>query len=132
VSESTAHNVFEYWQRLLQQASPPSLLEQVKKSLEATAEIRTKLTEHELLVDSSEQSIERPVEYQIQQKYDSGKQKKHTMKNQFVVLPELGEIVDVVVGKTGATSDIQIWREYQRRFDPQQLFVGDKAYVGEP
>ena len=31
VSESTAHNCFNHWQRIFQDALPPSLLEQVKK-----------------------------------------------------------------------------------------------------
>ncbi len=32
VSESTAHNLFNYWQKLFQEELPASLLEQVKKS----------------------------------------------------------------------------------------------------
>jgi hypothetical protein len=34
VSESTAHNLFNYWQKLFQENLPPSLLEQAKKSPE--------------------------------------------------------------------------------------------------
>ena len=34
VSESTAHNLFNYWQNIFQEELPPSLLEQVKKSPE--------------------------------------------------------------------------------------------------
>ncbi len=41
-----------------------------------------------MIVDSSEQVIERPSSYQDQKQYYSGKQKKHTLKNQFVVLPK--------------------------------------------
>ena len=37
-----------------------------------------RLTEFELLVDSTEQSGERPGEYQEQKKFFSGKKKKHT------------------------------------------------------
>lgn len=69
------------------------------------------LTEFELIVDSYEQSIQRPKDYEQQKKYYSGKQKRHTLKNQVVVMPSGKEIVDVVVGKTGATVDIKIWRE---------------------
>jgi DDE superfamily endonuclease len=39
--------------------------------------------------------------------------------------------VDVVVGKPGLMSDIKICRQTLNRFDFQQLFCGDKAYVGE-
>lgn len=47
-------------------------------------------------------------------------------------MPSGQEIVDVVVGKAGATSDIKIWREQRTEFGGDQKFQGDKAYVGEP
>jgi hypothetical protein len=65
------------------------------------------LSEFELIVDSYEQPRERPRDYKEQKKYYSGKRKKHTLKNQIVVMPNGKEIVDVVVGETGATADIQ-------------------------
>ena len=46
-------------------------------------------------------------------------------------MPSAKEIVDVVVGKPGATSDINIWRERYKEFSEEQKFQGDKAYVGE-
>ena len=77
VSESTAHNVFTYWQQILQQGLPPSLLEPVKKFPEEFENIREELSSYELLVDSSEQPIERSLDYEKQKKYYSGKQKRH-------------------------------------------------------
>ena len=65
------------------------------------------MSEFELIVDSYEQPRERPRDYKEQKKYYSGKRKKHTLKNQIVVMPNGKEIVDVVVGETGATADIQ-------------------------
>jgi len=131
VSESTAHNLFNYWQKLFQENLPPSLLEQAKKSPEEMETILETLTDYELIVDSAEQAIERPLDYQTQKEYYSGKQKRHTFKNQFIVLPKGIDIVDVVVGKPGPTSDIKICRQTLNRFDSQQVFCGDKAYVGE-
>ena len=131
VSESTAHNLFNYWQKLFQENLPPSLLEQVKKSPEEMETILNTLTDCELIVDSAEQVIERPLDYQAQKKYYSGKQKRHTFKNQFIVLPKGREIVDVVVGKPGLMSDIKICRQTLNKFNSQQVFCGDKAYVGE-
>lgn len=61
-----------------------------------------------------------------------GLQKRHTYKNQLIVMPNGKEIVDVVVGKPGATSDINIWRERRTQLSDSQKFQGDKAYVGEP
>ncbi|WLT39141.1 transposase family protein [Synechocystis sp. B12] len=75
VSESTAHNIFTYWQQLFGDELPPSLLEQVKKSLKELEEVREKLTESELIVDSSEQEIERPLDYDSQKENYSGKRK---------------------------------------------------------
>ncbi len=46
-------------------------------------------------------------------------------------MPSGKEIVDVVVGKPGATSDLTIWRESQKELSEIQEFQGDKAYVGE-
>lgn len=86
----------------------------------------------ELVVDSYEQPIPRPQSNEKQKKCYSGKQKRHTLKNQVVVMPSGREIIDVVVGKTGATADITIWRERESELSRAQFFQGDKAYVGEP
>jgi hypothetical protein len=67
----------------------------------------------ELIVDSCEQPIQRPQEYEEQKKFYSGKKKNHTFKNQFIVTPNGREIVDIIVGKPGPTSDINIWRASQ-------------------
>jgi hypothetical protein len=89
------------------------------------------LTEYELIIDSTEQTIERPIGQQEQEKFFSGKQKSHTRKNQFIVLPKGKDIVDVQAGAPGPTSDINQFRERQEKFDSRQKFKGDKAYVGE-
>ena len=83
------------------------------------------LTDFELIVDSCEQTRERPGEYEEQKKYYSGKKKHHTMKTQMIVLPNGDDIVDVVAGKPGPKSDISLFR------DPRQRFNGDKGYEGE-
>jgi hypothetical protein len=63
VSESTAHNLFNYWQTLLREGLPASLLEQVKKSQENELEVIEQLQQYELIVDSEEQCRERPSDY---------------------------------------------------------------------
>lgn len=131
ISESTAHNIFTYWQKVFEKDLPPSLLEQVKKFQEEEEIIREQLTNYQLIVDSAEQFIERPSDYQEQKNYYSGKQKRHTLKSQFIVLPKAEDIVDVVIGQPGPTSDIKICRQTLKKFNSQQLFSGDKAYLGE-
>lgn len=132
VSESAAHYIFHYWLRILRELLPASLVEQVKKNDSEWSWIEEILSSFELIVDSSEQPRERPREYDEQKKYYSGKKKKHTFKNQLIVMPTGQEIVDVIVGKPGATSDLKIWRERRTQLSEAQKFQGDKAYVGEP
>ena len=48
------------------------------------------------------------------------------------MLPSGTDIVDVVIGRPGPVSDINLCRERLRLFHPEQRLIGDKAYVGEP
>ena len=132
VSESTANDTFNYWFPLLQEILPSSLLEQVKKNASDYEIVQELLTDYELIVDSAEQPRERPREYKEQKKYYSGKNKSHTFKNQITVLPNGQDIVDVITGQPGPKSDITLFREGQKYFDPNQKFQGDKGYIGEP
>ena len=83
-----------------------------------------------MIVDSCEQRRERPSDYEKQKEYYSGKTKNHTFKNQLIVMPLGKDIVDALVGEVGKKSDINLWKERQKEFAPQQKFQGDKAYVG--
>jgi hypothetical protein len=132
IGESTANYIFHRWVKILRELLPASFLEQVKKNdsdLELVLEI---LTKFELIVDSYEHPIERPTDDREQKNNYSGKQKRHTKKNQVIVMPSGQEIVDVVVGETGATAEIKIWRNQKLSLESSQRFQGDKAYVGEP
>ena len=132
VSESAAHYIFHYWVSLFREILPATLLEQVKKNESEELWVYEILSQIELIVDSYEQSRQRPTDYQSQKKCYSGKKKNHTFKNQLIVMPNGRELVDVVVGKPGATSDINIWRSRQANFSEGQIFQGDKAYLGDP
>ncbi|WP_242722921.1 transposase family protein [Microcoleus vaginatus] len=104
----------------------------IKKNDDDRAWVLEILKDVELIVDSYEQPIQRPTDNEEQKKNYSGKQKRHTKKNQVIVMPSGKEIVDVVVGETGATADINIWRKQRASLETSQKFQGDKAYVGEP
>jgi len=132
VSESAAHYIFHYWLGILRELLPASLVEQVKKTASEWEWVEELLSKFELIVDSCDQPRERPKSYQEPKKYYSGKKKKPTFKNQVIVMPTGKEIVDVVVGKPGATRDIKIWRYRRTQLSETQKFQGDKAYVGEP
>jgi hypothetical protein len=131
ISKTSANDIFHYWLRIWREILPASLLEQGKNQGSNYQIVQELLTEFELLVDSTEQNRQRPREYQEQKKFFSGKKKKHTFKNQFIILPEAQDIVDVIVGLPGPASDINLLREQQKKFDSAQKFKGDKAYVGE-
>ena len=84
VSESTANNIFHYWIDILQDLLPCSLFEQFREKEDEYFWIQEILTELELIVDTTEQSIYRPDDDKKQKKYDSGKKKSHTLKNQII------------------------------------------------
>ena len=131
VSESTAHNIFHYWLDIFTELLPASLLEQVKKKDGDSEWVKELLTQYELIVDSAEQAIERPSNDEEQKKFFSGKKKNHTQKNQFIVLLQGEDLVDVIVGDPGPKSDITLFRQGKKDFGTNQKFQGDKAYVGE-
>jgi len=83
--------------------------------------LRQSLLGYELIVDSAEQPVQRPVDYQ-EQKNITQARKMHTFKNQFIVLPNGEDIVDVIVGKLGKTSDINLFRASRDKLDPKQRF----------
>jgi hypothetical protein len=128
VSKTTANDCFHYWLPILRDLLPSSLLEEWQRLVKDDEFVKELLTSHELLVDSFEQSRERPTDDQEQEKFYSGKQKRHTFKNQIVSLPKGNDIADAVVGKRGPEADINLLRKQQKRFSKNQKFKGDKAY----
>ena len=107
-------------------------MEQAIKDREELERVKELLSEYELIVDSWEQPRERPEDNQIQKEYYSGKkrtkQKQHTFKGQVVTLPSGKDLVDVEVERQGKTSDINMFREQQKKFQSEQKFTGDKGY----
>lgn len=130
VSKTEANDTVHYWLQMLRELLPASLLEQVEAHSSDYDVVQEWLTQFQLIVDSFEQARERPGDNAEQRSYFSGKKQQHTYKSQIVTLPKGTDIVDVVAGAKGPTSDITVFRERQSRFAPGQGFDGDKAYVG--
>ena len=130
VCRTTANDLFHYWLPILRDLLPSSLLEDWEKSIQDDKFVKELLTSYQLLVDSSEQSRERPKSQEEQEEYYSGKQKSHTFKNQFITLPHGEDIVDVIVGERGPEADVNLLRQQQQKFSDKQAFKGDKAYQG--
>ena len=131
VSESTANDVFHHWVELLPEILPASLIEQVKKKEDEWLWVTEILENLELIVDSSQQSRERPKDAQKQQKYYSGYKGHHTFKNQLIITPDGRDLVDMVAGYPGTTNDLTLWRTRQHQFSQTQGFQGDTGYLGE-
>jgi hypothetical protein len=106
ISESSAHNIFNYWQSLFGENLPASLFEQLKKLPEEIEKVKEELIQHELIVNATEQAVERPLGQDAQKPYYSGKQKRHTSKSQIIICPKIKEIVDIVIGEIGSKSDV--------------------------
>lgn len=131
ISKTKANDTFNYWVDILREILPASQIEEASIDSQKYQELQRILSEYELIVDSAEQAIARPVDYQEQKRYYSGKKKMHTLKNQFIVLPGGEDIVDIYVGMLGKTSDINLFRDTRNKFADAQRFIGDKAYIGD-
>lgn len=100
ISKTKANDAFNYWVEILRDSLPASQMEEASKSSQKYQELRRTLREYELIVDSAEQAIERPGDYQEQKDTILAK-KMHTIKNQFIVLPNGEDIVDICIGQLG-------------------------------
>lgn len=89
------------------------------------------LEEMELLVDTTEQLIERPSDPVEQKQFYSGKKKAHTVKTSIITTPKGTEIVDLKISLGKVISDLNLWREQEQRLGDNQKYRGDKAYQGE-
>jgi len=80
-----------------------------------------------LFIDATEQEINRPS--QGQQKWYSGKKKKHTVKHQ-VVVSKTGRIKAVGSATTGKTHDKKDYQQKKFIIDPSVAKKGDSGYQG--
>ena len=134
-AESTVWNYIHEMILHIRTELPASLLEQWQQDCSSVerAELEewlAQLPAGDLLVDTWEQPIPRPSGDQEQQEYYSGKQKKHTCKNQAITLASGLDLVDVVIGEKGPRSDSKLFEQTQSELPQSLSFIGDKAYVG--
>lgn len=121
---------FTLWIDILQELFPGSLWEQFPEKEDEYLWRQEIFTEQELIVDSTEQIIYRADDGNKQKKYYCGKKKSHTWKNQIITTERGTEIVDVIVGKRGSESDVNLLRQQPKKFDREQKFQGDKGEQG--
>ena len=110
--------------------NPRSLLEQFQQKEDEYLWIQEILTGQELIIDSTQQTIYRPYAHDKQKKYYSRKKKNHILKNQIITTEKGTEIVDVIVGKRGLESDVNLLIKQQKNFDKEQKNQVNKGNQG--
>lgn len=85
-----------------------------------------------VIVDTFEQSIERPGRPQEADQYYSGKKKSHTLKSQITVDAYTGQVLDVAESQSGRNQDKGIFNHSGTadRLPPDTAFLGDLGYPG--
>jgi hypothetical protein len=85
-----------------------------------------------VVIDTFEQSVQRPPKREEADKWYSGKKKRHTIKSQLGVDRNSGEIVDVGVSVQGPTNDLTLLKQTKllERLPEGVSGEGDLAYIG--
>lgn len=128
INESTAYIIVRKVENILIKSGLFNLLEK-KALLESNSEIEV------IVVDVSEQEIERPKKKQ--KSYYSGKQGYHTLKSQVVAdlaqrarCDQKSEQVICVRCEKGRVHDFRLWKESKIRLNKKIEILGDKGYQG--
>ncbi|MDQ7004101.1 MAG: transposase family protein [Ghiorsea sp.] len=116
IQESYCHKVYSRYLRIIANVEKlPSRLDLIDNKRET------------LIVDVSEQPIERPVKHQKQ--YYSGKKKRHTIKAQIIACATTGKVLSVVCAK-GKKHDFSVFKESRLPIHPNSKLLADSGYQG--
>lgn len=85
-----------------------------------------------VIIDTFEQSVQRPQDRTEADGYYSGKKKRHTLKSQVAVDDLTGQIVDIAESLPGPTADLTVLKQsgLLDRLPPGVGGLGDLAYIG--
>ncbi|MEP0792464.1 MULTISPECIES: hypothetical protein [Cyanophyceae] len=92
-----------------------SQIEEVEEDAEKYKQLRKALTDYQLIVDGSFAAHYKTCRLRGAEKILLRQEKMHTLKNQFIVLPQGEDIVDVVSGELGKTNDINLFRKTSKQ-----------------
>lgn len=128
LSTTQVNTLFHLWLPRIRESLPSSLREEIE---ELELEITKEDCGEALVVDSWEQPRLRPGKNSIQKRYYSGKKRQHTFKSQLMTPNDRHEIIDLIASVRGPASDIRLFRDQKKPYGEDQVFLGDKAYVGD-
>jgi hypothetical protein len=134
VSDSTASRAIARWLPLLEAAGQDRmrLPDPGRKHRRQLDDLLADTPELAVLIDTFEQPVQRPRDRQVADGYDSGKQKRHTLKGQLAVDEVTGAVADVAESAPGPTADITLLKDSRllERLPEGVGGAGDLAYVG--
>ena len=126
-------NICRYIQKvepLVRNSLPiPQKIYNITKRLRTPDEVEKYFPGFLAFIDSTEQQIPRPKNKRKRKSYYSGKKKRHTVKNQFMV-NNRGYILDKVAHKEGRRHDYDVYKKDRPVVPKQVVTVVDLGYLG--
>src|SRR6478736_7276686 len=130
LDQSTVCRDIQKIEKLIRECVPiPQKIYGITKRLKTTEEVEQYFPGFLAFIDCTEQQIPRPVDNKRREAYYSGKKKRHTVKNQFMVNNH-GIIIHKTDHKKGRRHDYDIYKETRPATPNHVVNVFDLGYLG--
>ncbi len=130
LDQSKAYRDIQKIESLIRQCVPiPQKIYPITKRLKTLEEVEKYFPGLLAFIDSTEQPIPRPVDKNKRKMYYSGKKKRHTVKNQFMV-NNRGYILHKARKKKGRKHDYDVYEKSNPCTPKQVVNVPDLGYLG--
>jgi len=130
LDQSTVCRDIQKIEKLIRECVPiPQKIYGITKRLKTTEEVEQYFPGFLAFIDCTEQQIPRPVNNKRREAYYSGKKKRHTVKNQFMVNNH-GYILHKTDHKRGRRHDYDVYKKNHPITPKQVLNVVDLGYLG--
>jgi DDE superfamily endonuclease/Helix-turn-helix of DDE superfamily endonuclease len=130
LDQSTVCRDIQKIEKLIRECVPiPQKIYNITKRLKTPEEVEQYFPGFLSFIDSTEQQIPRPVDKKRRKVYYSGKKKRHTVKNQFMVNNH-GYVIHKTNHKRGCRHDYNIYKNNHPVTPKQVVNVVDLGYLG--
>src|SRR4051794_3464311 len=130
LDQSTVCRDIQKIEKLIMECVPiPQKIYGITKRLKTTEEVEQYFPGFLAFIDSTEQQIPKPVDKKRRKVYYSGKKKRHTVKNQFMVNNH-GYVIHKTNHKRGCRHDYNIYKNNHPVTPKQVVNVVDLGYLG--